>query len=99
MSWPADGKPRYVVGVIHGAEIRPTDAGAGGGRNLPEGYVYDRAYGYRVVASRLAPSRHGAERIMSRIAEELNAGRDPLSLPRLYRRHTRFGGLSSCRRW
>lgn len=42
MSWPTDGKPRYVTGHVSGARI---PKGGGG----PEFYVYDRANCSRIV--------------------------------------------------
>lgn len=47
MTWPLDGEPRYVTGVISGPRV-----GRGGVevRATPEVYVYDRAFGCRTIA-------------------------------------------------
>lgn len=47
MTWPLDGEPRYVMGVMKGDRIGRSGVEI---RATPEVYVYDRAFNCKLVA-------------------------------------------------
>lgn len=84
MSWPTDGKPRYVTASIEGGFIDTTGDPRKGGSHAPVYYIYDRAYCHRVVrrlfagTQRYNPSKGGNRLVparveIERICAEMNA--------------------------
>ena len=86
-------RPRYTTGVIYGGPIR-AGSDVGGGHRYAEGYVYDRLNCYRPVFTLHRQSRQAAERHAQLLADCLNSGESPRSLPYVVRHGTSYGAPS-----
>lgn len=60
MSWPADGRPRFVTVETHGWRIHATSGAIGGNTARNVSYaVLDRAYCHGIVAEFASEGEHG----------------------------------------
>lgn len=88
MSWPTDGKPRFKPGSIGNGATHEANP-------KPQGYVYDRAYGHRIVVALTSSTRPialaRAEAEAAYLNEDHSRDPRPVFWPRLPSEHNATG--------